>query len=315
MADVFLSYDHADRRKAQELAKTLTASGWTVFWDRAIHAGPRFRDVIARELESAKCVVVLWSPASVQSDWVIDEAEEAKTSGRLVPAFLEAAKLPHGFRGLQTANLDSWTSGTADAEFDLFIAGIKAHAPRATGITPLEATKPIRASGEMQKGRVAESPPIPADPKGSPSPAWEGIMHWVDANVTPVYQAQNESEELIEKLTAVLRRGIVLVGGRMFLTNQRVLFEPTNVNSFLLVIFALRGARSRDRAAARLRWTPVSIPLSAIERVVPSRYLGIFPVQITIRCHSGEKYRFEVWGRKQIVAKIETCRKRSQTVS
>jgi TIR domain/MacB-like periplasmic core domain len=156
MADVFLSYAHADRQKAQELAKTLAASGWTVFWDRAIHAGPRFRDVIARELESAKCVVVLWSRASVQSDWVIDEAEEARIGGRLVPAVLEAAKPPHGFRGLQTANLVSWTSGTADAEFDLLIGGIEAHAPRATST---EGSTTFATPEDNERGSLPDDEP------------------------------------------------------------------------------------------------------------------------------------------------------------
>ena len=133
-------------RRREELARTLKGSGWTVFWDRAMRSGPRFRDVIARELESAKCVVVLWSRASVHADWVIDEAEEARTSGRLVPAVIEAIKPPHGFRGLQTANLVNWNSGSADSEFDFLISGIDAHAPRATpsGTGPTAARPELR---------------------------------------------------------------------------------------------------------------------------------------------------------------------------
>ena len=44
-------------------------------WDRSLRPGPRFRQVIAQQLAEAKCVVVLWSTLSVDSEFVFDEAE------------------------------------------------------------------------------------------------------------------------------------------------------------------------------------------------------------------------------------------------
>src|SRR5262249_25064860 len=82
--------------------------GWRVFWDRNIHAGPRFEDVISRELGAAKCMVVLWSSVSVKSDWVLDEANEGKARGVLVQAILEDVRAPFGFRQYQIASLVGW---------------------------------------------------------------------------------------------------------------------------------------------------------------------------------------------------------------
>ena len=49
MADVFLSYARENRSTASSIANnSLFRHGWTVFWDRNIHAGPRFEDVNGR---------------------------------------------------------------------------------------------------------------------------------------------------------------------------------------------------------------------------------------------------------------------------
>jgi len=78
MADIFLSYAREDKEAAQRLADALSSSGYDVWWDPDIPAGPSFTQVIEEALASAKCVVVLWSGASVRSGWVQDEAREGQ---------------------------------------------------------------------------------------------------------------------------------------------------------------------------------------------------------------------------------------------
>ena len=46
-------------------------AGHVVWWDRHIQGGSRFSSEIDRALKEAEAVIVLWSPASVQSAWVI----------------------------------------------------------------------------------------------------------------------------------------------------------------------------------------------------------------------------------------------------
>jgi hypothetical protein len=108
MADIFLSYTEHDRDTVRRLADTLQAVGWTVWWDRRIPAGQTWRDVLERELQSMHCLVVLWSSRSVKSDWVCEEAAEARQRDRLVPVLIERVRPPAGFREVQAADLVDW---------------------------------------------------------------------------------------------------------------------------------------------------------------------------------------------------------------
>ena len=88
MSDIFISYDHADRERAMQLATALEAEGWSVWWDRQIRLGKRFHRVIQRELDAAVCVLVLWSEQALDSDYVRDEANEAQKRGALVSVLI-----------------------------------------------------------------------------------------------------------------------------------------------------------------------------------------------------------------------------------
>lgn len=116
MSDIFLSYAREDRDFAERLAKVLGEKHWSVWWDRDISAGEDFQEVILNEIAQARCVVVLWSGASVKSRWVRDEASTA--IGRLIPVCLEKKlEQPLGFRQLQARELDGWTGDLSDAAF------------------------------------------------------------------------------------------------------------------------------------------------------------------------------------------------------
>ena len=123
MARVFLSYAREDIEPARKLAGILADTGQTVWWDRHVHGGANFSEEIDRELKNAQVVMVLWSPASIASAWVQDEAAEGRDSGRLVPATLDSVKPPLGFRQLQCVDLSPWHhSGRTDPIDDLLVA-------------------------------------------------------------------------------------------------------------------------------------------------------------------------------------------------
>jgi hypothetical protein len=102
MADVFLSYARKDTKVAQRLAELLEAHGLIVWWDRRMVAGDKIHDVIDKEIEKAKAVIVLWSPISVKSDWVQGEAQTAHELTKLIPIKIEECKLPINYRGIHT---------------------------------------------------------------------------------------------------------------------------------------------------------------------------------------------------------------------
>lgn len=111
MADIFISYAQKDKARVKPLVEALEQQGWSVFWDRRIRAGQKFETVIEKELQNARCAIVAWSEHSLHSDWVHDEAGEAKERNILVPVILDAIKPPMGFRRIHAADLTSLGRG------------------------------------------------------------------------------------------------------------------------------------------------------------------------------------------------------------
>ena len=105
MADIFLSHASEDREFVERLAQALKQQGFSVWWDRAIQVGTRFDHEIDKALREAACVLVVWSRASTESEWVRDEASEGLSRDILVPLQIEDCQLPLGFKRIQTARI------------------------------------------------------------------------------------------------------------------------------------------------------------------------------------------------------------------
>lgn len=146
MADVFISYARADRARVEALAAALSQAGLSVWWDREIATGEAFSRVIEKELAEAKAVVVAWSEAAINSDWVKDEASHAREAGKLFPIRLDGAKAPLGFQQYQAADFSQW-SGAADAPFlTELIAALRRRADLPAPVEPAPAPAPPQKS-------------------------------------------------------------------------------------------------------------------------------------------------------------------------
>jgi hypothetical protein len=147
MSDIFVSYEKSDLPMAETLARALGENGWSIFYDRTIPIGSTWRKTIGKELDEARCVIVLWSAASIESDWVADEADHARGRGVLIPVLIQNVRPPIGFRSIQAGNLADW-NGTKSATFQKLVADI---------------TKLIGAPPEAQRDED-RSPTLPQAP-------------------------------------------------------------------------------------------------------------------------------------------------------
>lgn len=102
---VFISYASADRKHVPPILRILERAGYSVWWDGLLEGGQRFSRSIEAALDNARAIVVLWSKASVASDWVQDEAMRGRDTGRLVPLSLDGSLPPLGFGQLQSIDL------------------------------------------------------------------------------------------------------------------------------------------------------------------------------------------------------------------
>src|SRR5262245_59008543 len=105
MTQLFISYARENRQDAAELAAILEANGYSVWWDPNLVGGTDFRAAIRQQLHRAKKVLVLWSRQSIESGFVIDEANEAKSLGKLVPICIDDCRPPLGFGDLHTISI------------------------------------------------------------------------------------------------------------------------------------------------------------------------------------------------------------------
>lgn len=125
MTDIFLSYAREDLKLAEKLATALEDQGWSVFWDLTVPPGLTWDEFIASKLAESRSVVVAWSPDAVSSEWVREEAREAKRRGVLVPVLLGHVQPPFGFGSLQAVDLSEWTEGQTDPALGRLVTGLE----------------------------------------------------------------------------------------------------------------------------------------------------------------------------------------------
>jgi len=125
MTDVFISYKREDRSRARAIAEALAKTGLDVWWDIELLPGQRFADEINAVIDRARAAVVLWTPKSVESHWVLSEAAHALERDILVPVWLEQVDLPVPYNTLHTLDLTTWGGSPTDPLLDDLVAGVR----------------------------------------------------------------------------------------------------------------------------------------------------------------------------------------------
>jgi hypothetical protein len=111
--------------------------------------------MIEEALRDMRCMVVLWSSHSVESDWVKEEAEEARALGKLIPVLIEPVKPPVGFRSIQAADLTAWDGSRDSLGARQLIADLESLMAQSVPPEPTKGEEPhpnhpIRESGAVE---------------------------------------------------------------------------------------------------------------------------------------------------------------------
>ena len=185
--DIFISYNREDAAIAQLYADALIGAGLTVWWDATLRSGEDYDAVTEQSLRTAKAVVVLWSPRSVNSRWVRAEATIADRGHTMAPVMIEACDRPVMFELKQTVEMSHWRGDLDDKAWLNFVADLR----RKVG----------RAAPEQVEGDAPAAPSV--QPSAGPVTAGRGTVA-----VLPVgYRSgDDELEVLAEDLTEDITR-------------------------------------------------------------------------------------------------------------
>ncbi len=103
-----------------------------------------------------------------------------------------------------------------------------------------------------------------------------------------------QGEKIVKDGSANLQKNIETVGGKLFLTNQRLVFEADKTN-------VQRGTTEVELSSIqslRTRWTKVL------------GFIPLFPNSLAVFTKQGKEYRFVLFDRHAWAAAIEAQRKR-----
>jgi predicted amidophosphoribosyltransferase len=156
MSDVFISYSRKNLATRDEVVSALEKAGLQVWTDASLTPGtPVWEREIGSAIENSKCIVVLMTPHSKDSEWVMREINFARTHKRhIVPVFVQGEEqeaIPFSLTDYQRI----------DMRFDrqqgiqLLIAAIKGYL---SGQQPEEKGPSRHASYRLSKFELLESP-------------------------------------------------------------------------------------------------------------------------------------------------------------
>lgn len=128
MSDVLVASLSEEGTRVAPLVTGLRAAGLSVWWDGDLAGGEHRQQRIASELEAARCVVVVWSAASVgpAGELVQDVAARAKTRGILLPVRLDRVAEPLGFGQIRSLDLSRWNGKPRNRRFKEVVAAARA---------------------------------------------------------------------------------------------------------------------------------------------------------------------------------------------
>ena len=157
MSDVFVSYKAEDRRRVKPLVDALEADGFSVWWDEQIGGGAGWRHEIETQLNSARCVIVIWSKRSVgpEGTFVHDEATRAQQRQVYVPVTIDKVHLPLGFGETQALPLTGWHGDRSDGRYQSILGAVRRITGDGTPAAEPRVDKVVNRRAVLAGGTVA----------------------------------------------------------------------------------------------------------------------------------------------------------------
>lgn len=103
---VFISYRHNDTSYASKIADSLEKYGVQTWQDSKIKAGEDWVNAIKHYLEQAKCLIIVLSPKTGESEWVNWELEYAQLHKKpIIPVLVQGKKTESLMEGITKAEI------------------------------------------------------------------------------------------------------------------------------------------------------------------------------------------------------------------
>ena len=108
MSGLFLSYSRADRALADRIIRGLRAVGVAVWWDEDMR-GVDWQMELEHRISELAGVMVIWTPHSINSNPVRDEARLGLETDKLVNVLGGVTKPPFPYDRINGLPVDGWT--------------------------------------------------------------------------------------------------------------------------------------------------------------------------------------------------------------
>jgi TolB-like protein len=242
VAEIFISYAREAEPEAARIAEALIAEGYDVWWDSHLPVHRAYAKVIEENLRAAKAVLVIWSRAGLESEWVLAEADFGRQGKMLVQAVIDDATPPLPFNQIQYANLRGWNGDAKAAAWRKVIGSLAELTGRGRSAAPPEAA----AAPSPLPGADNEPLALPAKPSIAVLP-----FQNMSGDPEQEYFADAVTEDII---TALSRwRWFFVIARNSSFSYKGADIDVTRVGRELGVRYVLEG--SVRKVGARVRVT------------------------------------------------------------
>jgi len=172
---IFLSYSHRDILQVEPIIQGLQQLGYRVWFDRGLHGGDQYSDVIAGKIDACHCFMPLLSRHFLESDYCMDETHYAlEIEKSILPVYLEDVQLSGGLRMRLSRFHALWCT-------------------RSSFWREIERSDPLKLSREKPKPiPVTEDKPTP-----KPQPKAEGAFKPESATLPTSVSMNSSSPEVV----------------------------------------------------------------------------------------------------------------------